>query len=264
MSMKTARMSVSTSAVVALLSALSLSGVAIAQADMPATAPATTPATAPAEAPKAPATDKMIYATMSTSMGDIVLELNREKAPLSVDNFVEYARSGHYDGTVFHRVIPGFMVQGGGFTSDMTQKPTRPPIKNEWKNGLKNSRGTLAMARTSVIDSATSQFFINVVDNAALDMPRDGAAYAVFGRVVSGMDVADKIVAVPTTRTGPHANVPATPITITGVKILTPDEAAKFATPATPATPAAPTPPSAPKAPAAPAAPAAPGKPAGQ
>ncbi len=250
MSRQTARTSVSTSAVVALLSALSLSGVAIAQADKPATAPAAP--TTPAEAPKAPATDKMIYATMSTSMGDIVLELNREKAPLSVDNFVEYARSGHYDGTVFHRVIPGFMVQGGGFTSDMTQKPTRPPIKNEWKNGLKNSRGTLAMARTSVIDSATSQFFINVVDNAALDMPRDGAAYAVFGRVVSGMDVADKIVAVPTTRTGPHANVPATPITITGVKILTPDEAAKFATPATPATPAAPTPPSAPKAPAAP------------
>ncbi|MFN5958009.1 MAG: peptidylprolyl isomerase, partial [Planctomyces sp.] len=113
----------------------------------------------------------MIYATMSTSMGDIVLELNREKAPLSVDNFVEYAKSGHYDGTVFHRVIPGFMIQGGGFSSDMTQKPTRAPIKNEWRNGLKNSRGTIAMARTAVADSATCQFFINVVDNGFLDQP---------------------------------------------------------------------------------------------
>jgi len=165
-------------------------------------------------------------------MGDIVLELDSEKAPLSVKNFVEYVEAGHYEGTVFHRVIPGFMIQGGGFTSDLNQKKTRAPIKNEWKNGLKNERGTIAMARTSVADSATSQFFINVKDNAMLDQPRDGAAYAVFGRVVKGMDVADKIVASPRgSKRGPMGmpmdDVPESPITIEKITRMTAEEGEK-------------------------------------
>ena len=151
---------------------------------------------------------------LATTMGEIVLELDPDKAPISTANFVSYVDKGFYDGTVFHRVIPGFMIQGGGFTPDMVQKPTDPPIKNEWKNGLKNVRGSISMARTQVADSATSQFFINVVDNAALDMARDGAAYAVFGKVVQGMDVVDKIKDVATTNAGPHANVPVTPVVI--------------------------------------------------
>jgi peptidyl-prolyl cis-trans isomerase A (cyclophilin A) len=154
---------------------------------------------------------------LATTMGDIVVELDAAKAPKTVDNFVQYVRAGHYDGTVFHRVIPNFMVQGGGFTPDMTQKPTRAPIPLESRNGLSNVRGTLAMARTAVPDSATAQFFINVVDNAFLDQPnsRDGAGYAVFGKVVAGMDVVDKIRAVPTGNRGPHQNVPLQPVVIT-------------------------------------------------
>ena len=155
---------------------------------------------------------------MSTSMGDVEIELFADKAPISVSNFLAYADSGFFAGTIFHRVIPGFMVQGGGFDDKMVQKPTREQIKNEAKNGLKNDRGTLAMARTGVIDSATSQFFINVKDNAFLNnSPRD-FGYAVFGKVVSGMDVVDKIVAVPTGNVGPFQNVPTTPVTIKSVK----------------------------------------------
>jgi peptidyl-prolyl cis-trans isomerase A (cyclophilin A) len=154
---------------------------------------------------------------LATSQGDIVVELDREKAPKTVDNFLQYVKAGHYDGTIFHRVIDNFMIQGGGFTTDMQQKSTRATIKNEWRNGLKNKRGVIAMARLGGNpDSASSQFFINVKDNAFLDQAnaRDGNGYAVFGKVVSGMDVVDKIKAVPTGDKGGHQNVPTTPVII--------------------------------------------------
>jgi len=153
---------------------------------------------------------------LATSAGDIVLELDREKAPKTVDNFLQYVRDGHYNGTVFHRVIPTFMIQGGGMDAKMTEKPTRAAIPLEARNGLNNVRGTVAMARTSDPNSATAQFFINVVDNAFLDAAnaRDGNGYAVFGKVVDGMDVVDKIKAVPTATRGMHQNVPTMPVTI--------------------------------------------------
>ena len=161
--------------------------------------------------------------TMETSMGTISLELNDEKAPETVANFVGYAKAGHYDGTIFHRVIDGFMIQGGGFTKDMNQKPTGEPIRNEAMNGLKNRRGTIAMARTMVVDSATSQFFINLVDNDFLDFQSptpQGFGYAVFGQVVDGMEVVDKIAKVRTGFSGPHQNVPEDPILIKKVTVL--------------------------------------------
>ena len=153
---------------------------------------------------------------LNTSAGDIVVELDAAKAPKSVDNFVQYVKAGHYDGTVFHRVIPSFMIQGGGMTADMKEKPTRAPIPLESKNGLGNARGTLAMARTNIPDSATSQFFINVNDNDRLNAANspDGNGYAVFGKVVSGMDVVDKIREVPTASKGGHNDVPTMPVTI--------------------------------------------------
>lgn len=153
---------------------------------------------------------------LSTSAGDIVLELDAAKAPKTVDNFVRYVKAGQYNGTVFHRVIPGFMIQGGGMTADLKEKPTRAPIPLESRNGLSNLRGSVAMARTGDPDSATSQFFINVADNERLDAAnaRDGNGYAVFGKVVSGMDVVDKIRAVATGSKGPHENVPPTPVLI--------------------------------------------------
>lgn len=153
---------------------------------------------------------------LATSAGDIVVELDREKAPKTVDNFLQYVKDGHYDGTIFHRVIPGFMIQGGGFDPGMKQKNTRAPIPLESRNGLSNARGTIAMARTAVPDSATAQFFINVVDNTMLDQAqsRDGQGYAVFGKVVGGMDVVDKIKDVPTASAGMHQNVPVTPVVI--------------------------------------------------
>jgi peptidyl-prolyl cis-trans isomerase A (cyclophilin A) len=158
---------------------------------------------------------------LATSLGDITIQLEPEKAPKTVANFLEYVKSGHYDGTVFHRVMDGFMIQGGGFTPDMAQKPTRAPIPLESKNGLKNERGTVAMARTAVPDSATSQFFINVVDNARLDYPNpDGNGYAVFGKVVAGMDVVDKIRKVETGSKGGHQNVPVTPVLIRSATIV--------------------------------------------
>ncbi len=135
---------------------------------------------------------------LKTSMGEIEIELDETKAPISVENFLGYVNDGHYGGTVFHRVIPNFMLQGGGFDAKMNQKPVKEPIKNEADNGLKNLRGTLAMARTAVVDSATSQFFINVKDNAFLDNGARDFGYAVFGRVIAGMDVVDKIAHVPT------------------------------------------------------------------
>ena len=159
---------------------------------------------------------------METSMGTISLELDDEKAPATVANFVEYAKAGHYDGTIFHRVIDGFMIQGGGFTKDMNQKPTRDPIRNEAMNGLKNARGTIAMARTMVVDSATSQFFINLVDNDFLDFQTptpQGFGYAVFGKVTDGMAVVDKIAKVRTGFAGPHQNVPEEPVIIRKVTV---------------------------------------------
>jgi peptidyl-prolyl cis-trans isomerase A (cyclophilin A) len=157
---------------------------------------------------------------LDTSLGAITIELNAQKAPVTVKNFEEYAKAKHYDGLVFHRVIPGFMIQGGGFTPDMEQREAKPPIKNEAKNGLKNLRGTLAMARTPVVDSATSQFFINVSDNDPLNHKDEGNfGYAVFGKVLSGMDVVDKIVSTPTETKGRHENVPVKPVIIKSVKL---------------------------------------------
>ncbi|MDB6137009.1 MAG: Peptidylprolyl isomerase, partial [Verrucomicrobiaceae bacterium] len=152
-----------------------------------------------AEVKPTPPASAKVKVTLETSKGIIELELDGEKAPLSTSNFVAYAKKNHYDGTIFHRVIPGFMIQGGGFTADMAQKPTEAPIKNEASNGLKNDRGTISMARTGDPNSATCQFFINVVDNKGLDAPNpDGHGYAVFGKVVKGMDVVDAIVGAPT------------------------------------------------------------------
>lgn len=165
----------------------------------------------------------MKKATIETSMGTITVELDDAKAPVTVMNFIEYVKSGHYDGTIFHRVIDGFMIQGGGFTKDMNQKETRAPIKNEAANGLKNARGTLAMARTMIVDSATSQFFINLVDNEFLDYrgpdPRM-FGYAVFGKVTDGMEVVDRIAKVKTGFAGPHQNVPEEPVIIRKVHLV--------------------------------------------
>ncbi len=153
---------------------------------------------------------------LNTSAGDIVVELDAAKAPKTVDNFMQYVKAGHYDGTVFHRVIPSFMIQGGGMTPDMKEKPTRAPIPLESRNGLGNGRGTLAMARTGNPNSATSQFFINVQDNDRLNAANspDGNGYAVFGKVVSGMDVVDKIREIPTGSKSGHSDVPLMPVTI--------------------------------------------------
>ena len=158
---------------------------------------------------------------LSTSMGDIVVQLDAAKAPKTVENFLAYVNDKHYDGTVFHRVIDGFMIQGGGFTADMVQKPTKAPIPLEASNGLKNDTYTIAMARTSNPNSATSQFFINVKDNAMLNAPQpDGHGYAVFGKVVEGTAVVDKIKAVATGNKGPHQNVPTTPVTINSATLV--------------------------------------------
>ena len=161
-------------------------------------------------------------AIIETTMGTITVSLNAEKAPETVANFVQYAKDGHYDGTIFHRVIDGFMIQGGGFTRDMNQKPTRAPIRNEAMNGLKNLRGTIAMARTSVIDSATSQFFINLVDNDFLDFTQptqQGFGYAVFGCVTDGLEVVNQIGKVKTGFAGPQQNVPEEAIVIKKITV---------------------------------------------
>jgi cyclophilin family peptidyl-prolyl cis-trans isomerase len=161
-------------------------------------------------------------ATIETTMGTITLVLDSEKAPETTANFVRYAQEGFYDGTIFHRVIDGFMIQGGGFTKEMNQKQTREPIRNEAQNGLKNARGTIAMARTMVVDSATSQFFINLVDNDFLDFSSptlQGFGYAVFGKVTDGMEVVDAIAKVKTGFAGPHQNVPETPVVIRKVTV---------------------------------------------
>lgn len=158
---------------------------------------------------------------LKTTKGEIVLELNSDRAPKSVENFLQYVKSGHYNGTIFHRVIDGFMIQGGGFDQKMVQKTTRAPIENEAKNGLKNEAYTVAMARTGAPHSATAQFFINVNDNPMLDFPsRDGWGYAVFGKVVKGKEAVNKIRMVSTTNQGPHQNVPSEPVVIESAAII--------------------------------------------
>jgi cyclophilin family peptidyl-prolyl cis-trans isomerase len=204
-----------------LLPTLLLAGAAVAQA--PATAPAAQPAAAPAATEAAPAPAPRVL--MRTSLGDITIELAPDKAPKTVENFLAYVQAKFYDGTVFHRVIDNFMVQGGGFTADLKQKPTRAPVQNEADNGLSNLRGTVAMARTNDPNSATAQFFINVVDNNRLDhVSKENGftwGYAVFGKVVSGMDVVDQIKATPTGPGGPFPrDVPVTPVVIQSVEVL--------------------------------------------
>ncbi|PLY01248.1 MAG: cyclophilin [Desulfuromonas sp.] len=160
---------------------------------------------------------------LQTSKGDIVLQLNTEKAPISAENFIGYVNDGFYDGTIFHRVIDGFMIQGGGFNEQMIQKPTKGQIKNEADNGLKNSRGTVAMARTQVVDSATSQFFINLVDNSFLNFSSptpSGYGYAVFGEITEGLEIIDEIAKVATGMRGGHQDVPTDTITIVKAEVL--------------------------------------------
>lgn len=160
---------------------------------------------------------------LDTNMGAIVIELNEEKAPKTVENFLNYVKSGHYDGTIFHRIIDGFMIQGGGMDADMKEKATNAPIENEADNGLKNDKGTIAMARTQDPHSATSQFFINVKDNDFLNHTgknMQGWGYTVFGKVTSGMDVIDKMRGVPTGRFGMHADVPKEPVVINSATIV--------------------------------------------
>jgi cyclophilin family peptidyl-prolyl cis-trans isomerase len=159
---------------------------------------------------------------LDTSLGAIHVELNPEKAPITVQNFLDYVKAGHYDGTIFHRVMPNFMIQGGGMTADMKEKRSNRPIKNEATNGLKNERGTLAMARTSVVDSATAQFFINHKDNTFLNHSAptaQGFGYAVFGKVIQGMDVVDRIAGVRTSTKGSHENVPVEPVVINSARV---------------------------------------------
>ena len=206
------------SIVVTMATAVLLSGAAMAQ-DHPEH---------PTDA-KPAADSGMQYVVMDTSKGPMIIMLDTAAAPLTVENFINYAKDGGYDGTIFHRVIPGFMVQGGGFDPGLSKRPTRPAIRNEWRNGLKNKRGTIAMARLSgQADSATNQFFINVKDNANLDRKqRDGAAYAVFGKVVWGVNVLDAIKAVPTGHAhgpngGEHNDVPTEDVVIQSVTLITP------------------------------------------
>lgn len=214
----------------------------------PTTPPATPPAPTPPSANEKPKTEYVQLTIGGAVKGDIVLELNREKAPITVENFLSYVDKKFYDGTIFHRIMNTFMIQGGGMTPDMKQKPTDPPIKNEWRNGLKNLRGTIAMARMGGNpDSATSQFFINVVDNPMLDQPqRDGAAYAVFGKVVAGMNVVDKIRDVPTTYRGQEKSVPTETVTVERAVRISAEEARKKidaeAKPTAPTTPRQPAP----------------------
>ena len=173
---------------------------------------------APTPAPRPSPTGPVVV--LETSLGRIRIGLYDEQSPISANNFVKYARKGHFNGTIFHRVMPNFMIQGGGMAADMTEKPTDPPIRNEARtNNLRNSRGTVAMARTNDANSATAQFFINLKDNAFLDYGIKGAGYAVFGEVLEGMEVVDKIATVATTTKGGHENVPVTPIVITSAKV---------------------------------------------
>jgi cyclophilin family peptidyl-prolyl cis-trans isomerase len=198
----------------------------------PETKPEAKPETKPGDTKPADAkkTEDRVYVQLSTSMGDLVIELDNAKAPISTENFLGYVEKGAYDGTIFHRVIKGFMIQGGGFDATMKERDKGKGIKNEWKNGLSNKRGTIAMARLgNQPDSGSNQFFINTKDNAFLDQPRDGAGYAVFGRVVSGMDVIDQIEGVKTATKDFHGDVPVEAVTIKSAKKLSAEEAAKLA-----------------------------------
>jgi peptidyl-prolyl cis-trans isomerase A (cyclophilin A) len=191
---------------------MKLFALVLASAALIGTAPAAYSQTAAAAHP-----DVLI----KTSMGDIEVELYPESAPKTVANFLKYVTNGQYSGTIFHRVIPGFMIQGGGYTADLNEKPTGASIPLESRNGLKNTMGTIAMARTSAPDSATDQFFINTVDNQALDFPNpDGNGYAVFGKVVSGLDVVKKIEQVPTGNHGGMGDVPRTPVVIESATLV--------------------------------------------
>jgi len=180
---------------------------------------ATAPSAAPSPVPSPRPTPGGPVVVLETSLGRIRIGLFDDKAPISTENFLRYVRKGHYDGTVFHRVMPNFMIQGGGMTPDLKEKPTDAPIRNEARNGLRNNRGTVAMARTNDPNSATSQFFINLKDNAFLDFGIRGAGYAVFGEVLDGMDVVDKIASLPTTTKGQYENVPATTVTIVSARV---------------------------------------------
>ncbi len=179
-----------------------------------AVAQAGAPAAQPAPAAAGP------VVVLETSLGAITIQLKPDKAPVTVENFVAYVNAKHYDGTIFHRVIPEFMIQGGGMDKEMAEKSARAPIRNEAKNGLRNLRGTIAMARTAAPDSAKAQFFINVKNNASLDYGIGGAGYAVFGEVTSGMDVVDRIVAVRTGNKGPYQNVPIEPVVIQSARVV--------------------------------------------
>jgi peptidyl-prolyl cis-trans isomerase A (cyclophilin A) len=190
-----------------------IAAVLLAQAALLAPPPTSVPPPSPSPAAAGP------VVVMETTMGTLRIAVDKEKAPLSAENFLAYVRSGHYDGTIFHRVIPGFMAQGGGFDAQMKQKAVRAPVKNESGNGVSNRRGTLAMARTSDPDSATAQFFINVADNDRLDARGGQPGYTVFGHVLEGMDVVDRIVAVRTQDRGMHQNVPVTPVVIKSARV---------------------------------------------
>jgi peptidyl-prolyl cis-trans isomerase A (cyclophilin A) len=208
----------------ALVLALMVPGVTSGAGQQPGAAAKPAPAPAPLE--PAPGNPVVL---LSTSVGDITLELYKDRAPVSVENFLQYVSEGFYSDTIFHRVVPGFMIQGGGFTSGMYEKATRPPILNEATNRLNNVRGTLAMARTQALRSATAQFFINVSDNRSkLDhrgYSREDFGYAVFGRVLSGMDVVDRIAAVKTRTVGPHGDVPVEDVVIKSAKVIAPTPA---------------------------------------
>mgnify|MGYP006378643603 CR=1 FL=1 len=201
-----------------------------------AATPAAAPQPAPQPAPPAPTGPFVAFdvAQGRTTFGTFTIALDPEKAPLSVQNFLKYVRSGHYEGTVFHRVMPGFMIQGGGFTPELEEKPTQGPIKNEARNGLRNSRATVAMARKNDPDSADGQFFVNLRDNHRLDYGIGGAGYAVFGQVVEGMDVVDRIAAVPTASRGPHENVPQMAVVIKKAREVKAPEPAAAAEPPKP------------------------------
>jgi len=194
----------------------------------PTTTPTPTPTTQTTPEEKVQE-DTMVYISMETSMGTIYLALNQTKAPISTENFLAYLDEGYYNDTIFHRVMKDFMIQGGGFAEGLKKKPTKDEIKNEWTNGLKNMRGTIAMARLGrQPDSATSQFFINLKDNTFLDQPRDGAGYAVFGQIVKGLDVLDAIGAVQTSPQGMHGNVPVEPVYIKAMTRVTDEQAAEL------------------------------------
>ena len=220
-------------------SALALAVLA-AQATTTQATPAEAPAAAQVPAPEAKPTPDGAVIALETTMGTIQIGLYGSKSPLSSRNVLNYVKSGFYNGTIFHRVIPGFMVQGGGMDAKMNEKPTGAPVRNEARNGLSNTRGSVAMARTNAPHSATSQFFVNVRDNAKLDfgISPDGWGYTVVGEVLSGMDVVDAIVAVPTTSRGPHQNVPVKPVVITKARVIsepapaTPPAATKTGAPA--------------------------------